>query len=654
MDNSPIEKRKGVTGGEAGGTLGWQMNRDAMDGWCERGILGLVLAILVFAPLATGAVLESQFLVVEALTVGVMLLWGARLWLKPKARFYWPPICWAVLAFAAYAVARYLTADIEYVARQEMLQVLVYAALFLAILNNLHRQEMPQIISFVLLFVGLSLSCYAVFQFLTGSDKAWWFIRGAGHRGSGTYISPDHLAGFLEQLLPLGLAYTVAGRIKPVTRILIGYASLVMVAGIAVTLSRGGWISTGVALVGFFGVLILNRTYRLPSILLLVALVGAGSYFLPKSLRFGHRARIVADGKIDDDLRFALWAPAVRIWEENLWWGAGPGHFDYRFRAYRPEDVQARPDRAHNDYLNTLADWGLAGAGLVACAWVLLAMGAARTWRSLAKSRDLGGRRSSNKYAFVLGALLGLLALLCHSMVDFNLHIPANALLAVALMALLSSHLRFATERYWTTAGVGLKALGSAVLAGGMVYLGMQGWRQAGESRWLSRAWRAPNFSPAQVDCLKQAFAVEPMNHETAYAIGEACRVESQYASEYRELAEEAKTWFARAAKLDRWDDASYLRYGWCVDWLGHPGESGPYFSKALELDPNGYYTAASVGLHYVELGDYAAAKACFERSLRLEGQANPIAQSYLKITEGRLREAATNEVSAQIGAAGE
>src|SRR5271163_2976282 len=131
------------------------MNRESMDTWCERGILGLALAILVFAPLATGTVLESQFLVVEALTVGIMALWAARFWLRPKPRFYWPPICWAVVAFALYAVVRYLTADIEYIARQEMIQVLVYAALFFAVLNNLQRQSAPQIVSFTLLFVAL-------------------------------------------------------------------------------------------------------------------------------------------------------------------------------------------------------------------------------------------------------------------------------------------------------------------------------------------------------------------------------------------------------------------------------------------------------------------------------------------------------------------
>jgi len=623
-----------------------------MDTWCERGILGLALAILVFAPLATGAVLESQFLVVEALTVGIMALWAARFWLRPKPRFYWPPICWAVVAFALYAVVRYLTADIEYIARQEMIQVLVYAALFFAVLNNLQRQSAPQIVSFTLLFVALGLSCYAVFQFMTNSDKAWWFTRGYPHRGSGTFICPDHLAGFLEQLLPLGMAYTVAGRIKPVTRILIGYASLVMIAGIAVTLSRGGWISTGLSMAAFFCVLIFNRSHRLPSLLLLMALTGAGFYFIPKSLIFGKRATIVSDGKISDDARFALWAPATRIWQENPWWGVGPGHFDYRFRAYRPVEIEARPDRAHNDFLNTLADWGIAGAALVGSAWIFLAAGVAKIWRSLdVPAGDLGARRSSNKYAFVLGSSLGLLAIFCHSAVDFNMHIPANAILTVVLMALLSSHLRFATERYWMTAATGLKTLGSAVLAGGMVYLFVQGRRQMGESRWLSQASKAPSFSTAQIDCLKRAFAVEPMNHETAYAIGEACRVQSQDGdNNYEQLAGEAETWFARCAKLDRWDDAAYLGYAWCLDWLGHKSESEPYFQKALELDPNGYHTAACLGIHYMEIGDYAAAKSCFERSIRLQGLFNPIARTYLQISENRLRDAATNEINAQLG----
>src|SRR5439155_7027 len=203
------------------------MNRSILDKWCERGILRLVLAVLVFTPLAFGGrpqppagffldfLLVDTFQVAQWLMVGVIALWGLRLWLDPRPQLLWPPICWAVLAFSVYAVARYLTADIEYVARQEFIRILVYSFLFFAVVNNLHRQESVQVISLTLVFLGMAISCYAAVQFLTDSTRVWHVYTQYEHRASGTYICPNHLGGFLEMLLPLGLAYTIASRLKP-------------------------------------------------------------------------------------------------------------------------------------------------------------------------------------------------------------------------------------------------------------------------------------------------------------------------------------------------------------------------------------------------------------------------------------------------------
>ena len=136
--------------------------------------------------------------------------------------------------------------------------------------------------------------------------------------------------------------------------------------------------------------------------------------------------------RIEADTRFVLWRAAVQVWHENVWWGVGPAHYDYRFRQYRPVDIQQRPGWAHNDYLNALAEWGVVGTALVASAWVLLALGVLKTWPSVGGSpRDLGTDRGSNKFAFVLGGSMGLAAILAHSVVDFNMHIPANAILAI-------------------------------------------------------------------------------------------------------------------------------------------------------------------------------------------------------------------------------
>ena len=109
------------------------------------------------------------------------------------------------------------------------------------------------------------------------------------------------------------------------------------------------------------------------------------------------------------------------------------------------------------------------------------------------------------------------------------------------------------------------------------------------------------------------------MNFETAYNIGEAYRVESfDGGQNYEDLAKTAMQWYARGMKLDPHDGYNYLRYGMCLDWLDKHDEAGPYFNRADALDPNGYYTEANIGWHYVQTGDYAAARPWLERSLRL------------------------------------
>jgi len=562
----------------------------------------------------------------------------------------WPPLGWVVLAFTACAIGRYLTADIEYVARLEMIQVLMYAFVFFAVVNNLYRQESMQIISFTLIFLAMGISCCAVYQFLTHSNRVWDYVSPYLGRASGTYISPNNFAGFLEMLLPLATAYVLVGRMKPVVRILLGYSALVMLAGMVVTFSRGGWVAVVVALLVLLGTLIFHRNHRLPAFLLLVVLAVGGTVFvtnyLSKTLSYMRRVGTPGEaGELNLAVRLDIWTAAEQMWRDHFWWGVGPAHYDYRFREYRPESVQMSPDRAHNDYLNLLADWGAAGGIIVLAGMVTFGAGLRKTWKYVRPSENDFGRGMSNRFAFSLGASAGLFALAVHSMVDFNLHIPANAILGVTLLALLSSNLRFATERHWLGARLPVKMLATLVLVAGVAYLGCQGWRRGQEAVWLARAEQSPVYSPAQAANLKKAFDVELMNFETAYNIGEAYRVQSfDGGQNYENLAKTAMQWYARGMKLNPHDGYNYLRYGMCLDWLEKHDEAGPYFNRADALDPNSYYTAANIGWHYVQAGNYAAARPWLERSLRLRWQQNGAAASYLEITERKLVENASGQ----------
>ena len=628
------------------------MNSKTLDRWCERGILGLVLAILVFGPLAMGAVDTPEFLVVQGLTLGVMLLWALRIWVSPKPQLLWPPVCWAVLAFVIYAIARYYTADIEYVARLEMIQVLMYAFLFFAIVNNLYRQEVAQIIGFTLIFLAMVISACAVYQFFTHSTRVWNFTSPYLGRASGTYISPNNLAGFLEMLLPLATAYVLAGQMKPVTRILLGYAALVMAAGLAVTFSRGGWAAAAIGLLAVLGVLIGHRNHRIPALLLLVIGIGGGvgftKIYLAKTLAYISRMEgTVSTGQVELDFRRDMWTAAERMWLDHFWWGVGPAHYDYRFREYRSERLQLQPDRAHNDYLNLLADWGAIGGIIVLAGMAAFAAGLWETRKHVQRAeRDLGGRSgTSNRFAFFLGASAGLLALAVHSAADFNLHIPANAILGVTLLALLTSNVRFATERYWLSARLPLKMLATIVLAGGIAYLGWQGWRRGNECVWLRRAQPSSLLVLERAARLEKAFTAEPENFETAYNIGETYRIQSfEGGPGYAAQAETAMNWYARARQLDPYDGYNDLRTGMCLDWLDRHAEAGPFYRRAERLDPNGYFTAANIGWHYIQVGDYPAAREWFERSLRLEWNNNVISRSYLDWVEQKLVENASGK----------
>ena len=81
-----------------------------------------------------------------------------------------------------------------------------------------------------------------------------------------------------------------------------------------------------------------------------------------------------------------------------------------------------------------------------------------------------------------------------------------------------------------------------------------------------------------------------------------------------------------------------------CLDWLDRPAEAGPFYRRAESLDPNGYFTVANIGWHYVQVGDYPAAREWLERSMQLEWDKNVIAQSYLDLVGRKLLENASGK----------
>lgn len=624
------------------------MDLERIDTWLERCIFGVVIAILVIGPLATGSTRLQDFALLQGLTLVGVALWGVRIWLTPGTRLLWPPICWAVLAFVIYAIIRYRQADVEYVARLELNRILVYAALFFIVLNNLHRQETTQWLLGVVLVLGTLIAGYAIYQFLSHSKFVWHFPKPAQYegRGSGTFICPNHLAGFLEMLFPVALGVVFLSRSKALTRVFYAYMALVMLTGIAVSISRGGWISSGAVLLVFFAFLFRKPSYRKYVIAAVLVLGVATFLFVRKAAESRKRFRLALQpGQMQDvRIRPNLWVPAYQMWRDHPWLGVGPGHFDLRFPAYRPVTVQSRPLWVHNDYLNALTDWGVAGGSIIALFLGCLAWGTVRTWKYVGRSKNDLAARPSDRSAYVLGLATGIGAILIHSIVDFNMQIPANAILAFVMIASLSSHIRFATETCWANLRLLRRLAITGAFLGIAIYLAPETLRNYREGAALTRADGATTGT-SQLAALRSAHQVEPMNAETVGRLGEIARLKSWEGGDtWEQHIQEAMRWFELGQKLNPHETYHLLRYGMCLDWQKRYEEAEPYFDRAVQMDPNNYYNAMLRGWHAIQRGDYPAAKKWLERSIEIKSWANFLAYRYLKIVNERLTPNATRQ----------
>jgi O-antigen ligase len=625
------------------------MSTEPLDRVLEKVTLGVLGLLVVFGPLATGAVRPQDLVVLQGLAALALLLWALRAVLSPDHRLLWPPACWAMLAFSGYVVVRALQSDLTYVAERELVRMLLYTATFFLVINQVRRQEAASGLVYLLTVLGILISAYAIYQFVTKSDSVWGFTRPEAYagRGSGTYICPNHLAGFLAMLLPLTASVTLGGRTPVVGRLFLGYGVLVMLAGLGVTLSRGGWIAAGAGLFALGLLYVAGRQPAWRGWCLLAVLVLSGILVAQHSLFARQRASQSVENITTGDsveLRLSLWSSARLMWRDHFWWGVGPGHFDHRFPAYRGYSAQTRPGYAHNDYLNTLADLGLVGTLLLTVVLGATGFIAWQVLRGVSRSRDDFGAKASDRWALVTGAGAGLVSLAVHSVVDFNLQIPANALLAVFLVALVNAHGRYASGRYWVRLRGGSRWAVAVLMVALAIGLVLPARSILQESRWLKVAGQPQQPAAVRLTALQHAARIRPDNFETTHALGEAHRQISWAGhSGYEEHARQAIGWYENSAGANPFDPYNPARIAMCLDWLDRHSEALPYYERALELDPNNHYLHILRGWHHLQTEQYDEARIWFYRSLKAHHWPNPLARRFLAIAGRMQREQAAN-----------
>ena len=400
-----------------------------------------ICALVVFGVASHGAVEDWARAVLEIGAALLFLGWTVRAYLKRENQLVFSPLLLPLLCLLLIALGQWLfhlTAS-SYGTRMELQLLLAdILLLFLAAQSFRTLEDWRGFIWFVMSF-GFLVAIFGILQHLTFNGKLYWF-REMRYGGIpfGPYANRNHFAGFAELVIPVSLVPLVLGKVRRERWVLVSLFAVVPIGALFLAASRGGIISFAVELGVLFLWLVLRRTVGRHllsggAVLLLAFLMVSWLGVEQLIERFSSLQSLeVTVGK-----RASMRADTWRIFLDHPWTGTGLGTLQLVFPRYETLYDGRIVNHTHNDYLEGLAETGLAGG--LCCVWFLgvLLFDALRRL-----SQPMGAFASTVQ----LSGLVACLGFLTHSLVDFNLHIPANALLFFLMANLATTEIRQANS----------------------------------------------------------------------------------------------------------------------------------------------------------------------------------------------------------------
>src|SRR5467141_3142842 len=338
-----------------------------------------------------------------------------------------------------------------------LLLLVTYLTVFFLTLVLCRSHKAKKRLVFALVSLGVFEALNGLIQYLTGWQQIFTYVKKYYlEEATGTYINRNHFAGFLEMILPFAVVLALRWAALLFKNTSSGTARLRKIASRTELLSLALWLFLGTLL---FVALVLSRS-RMGLISMLVSLVAilalAGTASMPARTRvavatlffLGVLGLVVWIGidpvmsrfetlgreyNFSDQNRISIWRDTLGLIRHHPLLGTGLGSFSVVYPSVQTVFLTLLVEHAHCDYLEVASELGLSGAILVfgSIFWVLAQ--AARRYRKAEESLDK---------AISLGCLGSIAAILVHSLADFNLYIPANALVFTVILALAWSHAR--------------------------------------------------------------------------------------------------------------------------------------------------------------------------------------------------------------------
>jgi O-antigen ligase len=396
--------------------------------------VGLCL-LIAFSVLALGAVQTWSQSIMEMGAAALFLWWALVICRDSDAKIHWNPLHLPLLGLIGIGLLQLLfhgTAN-PFLTRVMLLKLAAYfLVLFLLAQAFRGRKDMHKLAWFVMVFC-FAVSLLGIIQHFTSGSEIYWLsdlkIEGDPF---GPYVNRNHFAGFVELTLPIGLGLMA---FRGVRRDLIPLATLltiVPISALVLSSSRGGIIGFGFEILVL---VLLARSRRLwqGRTAMAAAIVALAAVALVAWVGTGRAIQRFSGGSAHEVLlsrRISMFRGAAHIFLDHPIKGCGLGTLVDVFPGYESAYDGRVVDHAHNDYIEGLAETGLLG-GLcgVAFLWAL--------YREGRKNFIVEqGHFSRGLHA---GAIMAVSGILLHSFADFNLQIPANALLFLLQAYLVTS-----------------------------------------------------------------------------------------------------------------------------------------------------------------------------------------------------------------------
>ena len=400
-----------------------------------------ICGVVAFAVLSHGAVEPWAEAVLECTAGLLLVLWAMYFFASPRQeQIAVPTMLFPLAAFAVVVIAQLsfrLTASAFTTRIELQLLLSMLILLFLAAQSFQTLSDWRNFAWFVMILAFL-VAGLGILQHLTFNGKLYWF-REMRYGGIpfGPYVNRNHFAGFAELVLPMALVPLLLGRVRRQRLVTVGILAVIPLSALLFSASRGGIISLGAELAFLALVLALRRTggkhVAVGGIVVMLALLTVSWLGVTEILsRFSKLQTLeVTEGK-RSSMRLGAW----HIFVDHPLLGTGLGTLQQVYPPYETLYDGKVVNHTHNDYLEALAETGVAGG--LCCAWFIGALMSGAL--SFLQSGDTSFANTLRLCGFT--ACWGLLV---HSLVDFNLHIPSNLLLFLLMSLLATEEIRQVT-----------------------------------------------------------------------------------------------------------------------------------------------------------------------------------------------------------------